>query len=202
MPIIIYHSKAHNLNRWVIVTKSRRFSIWAMGTWPSYFTFCIRKDIFPEAERTVSSQQGSSSFYRRAQVIKRTDFGVRKIRSWISSNSLYFTTSGELLTFPQFWLLHLFAVVQLLSCAWPHGLHRARLLCPLLLLKFMSTESVMPFSHLILCHPLLLLPLIFPSIRVLTNESVLPIRQPNYWSFSFPNSPSNEYSGWISFRID
>ena len=68
--------------------------------------------------------------------------------------------------------------------------------------KLMSIESVMPSKHLILCHPLLLLPSIFPSIRVFSNESVLQIRWPKYWSFSFSNSPSNEYSGLISFRID
>ena len=66
----------------------------------------------------------------------------------------------------------------------------------------MSTESVMPSNHLILCRPLLLLPPIFPSIRVLSNESVLCIRWPNYWSFSFSISPSNEYSGLISFRVE
>ena len=70
------------------------------------------------------------------------------------------------------------------------------------LLKFMSIESVMPSNHLILCHPLLLPPSIFPSIRVFSNESVLPIRWPKYWSFSFNISPSNEYSGLISFKID
>ena len=66
----------------------------------------------------------------------------------------------------------------------------------------MSVDSVMPSSHLILCHPLLLLPSIFPSIRVFSNESVLCIRWPKYWSFSFSTSPFNEYSGLISFRID
>ena len=66
----------------------------------------------------------------------------------------------------------------------------------------MSIKSVMPFNHLILCHPCLLLPSIFPTIRVFSNESVLCIRWPEYWSFSFSNSPSNEYSGLISFRID
>ena len=68
------------------------------------------------------------------------------------------------------------------------------------LLKFMSTESVMPSNHLILCHPFLLLPLIFPRIR--TNESVLHIRRAKYWSFKFSISPFNEYSGLISFRTD
>ena len=66
----------------------------------------------------------------------------------------------------------------------------------------MSIESVMPSNHLILCRPLLLLPLIFPSIRVFSNESALHIRWPMYWSFSFRISPSKEYSGLISFRID
>ena len=69
------------------------------------------------------------------------------------------------------------------------------------LLKLMSIESVVPSNHLI-CHPLLLPPSIFPSIRVFSNESVLPLRWPKYWSFSFNISPSNEYSGLISFRVD
>ena len=68
-------------------------------------------------------------------------------------------------------------------------------------LKFMSTESVMPSNHLILCRPLLLLPSIFPGIRVFSNESDLCIRWPRYWSFSFSISPSNEYSGLISYRM-
>ena len=70
------------------------------------------------------------------------------------------------------------------------------------LLKLMSIESVMQSNNLILYHPLLLLPSIFPSIRVFSNESVLCIRWPKYWSFSFSISPSNEYSGLISFRVD
>ena len=69
------------------------------------------------------------------------------------------------------------------------------------LLKLISIESVMPSNHLILCRPLLLLPSIFPSIRVFSNESVLCIRWPKYWSFSFSINPSNEYSGLISFRM-
>ena len=69
------------------------------------------------------------------------------------------------------------------------------------LLKLMSIESVMPSNYLILCHHLLLLPSIFPSIRVFSNESALRIRWPEYWGFSFSNSPSSEYSGLISFRI-
>ena len=70
------------------------------------------------------------------------------------------------------------------------------------LLKLMSIESVRPSNHLILCHPLLLLPSILPSIRVFSSESVIHIRWPKYWSFSLSISPSNEYSGLISFRVD
>ena len=70
------------------------------------------------------------------------------------------------------------------------------------LLKLMSIESMMPSNHLILCRPLLLTPSIFPSIRVFSSESVLHIRWPKYWSFSFSISPSNKYSGLISFRMD
>ena len=87
----------------------------------------------------------------------------------------------------------------------PHGLQLTRLLYPSLsptLLKLMSIESVMPSNHLILCHPLLLLPSIFPSIRVFSNEPALCSRWPKYWSFSFSISPSNKYLGLISFRIN
>ena len=70
------------------------------------------------------------------------------------------------------------------------------------LFKLMSIESVMPCNHLILCHPLLLLPSIIPSIRVFPSESAHPIRWPKHWSFSFSIGPSSEYSGLISFRID
>ena len=89
---------------------------------------------------------------------------------------------------------------------WPHGLQHARLPCSHLslgvLLKLMSIELVMPSNDFILCHPLLILPLIFPSIRVFSNESALHIRWPKYQSFSFSISPFNEYSRSISFRID
>ena len=87
----------------------------------------------------------------------------------------------------------------------PHGLQHARLqsfTVSCSLLKLMSIESVIPSNHLILCRPLLLLPSISPSIRVFSNESALQIRWPKYWNFSFSISPSNEYSGLISFRID
>ena len=88
----------------------------------------------------------------------------------------------------------------------PHELQHARPYCPITnsrnLPKPMPIESVMPSSHLILCHPLLLLPPIPPSIRVFSNESTLRIRWPKYWSFSFSISPSNEHPGLISFRVD
>ena len=85
------------------------------------------------------------------------------------------------------------------------GSHRIRLLLSFMSgssLKLMFIESVMPSNHLIFCRPLLLLPSIFPSIRVFSNESALHIRWPKYWSFSFSLSPSNEYSGLIFFRMD
>ena len=93
--------------------------------------------------------------------------------------------------------------VQLFSTPWTAA-HQASLSITnsQSLLKLMSIESVMPSNHLILCCPLLLPPSIFPSIRVFSNESVLHIRCPKYWIFSFSISPSNEYSGLISFRLD
>jgi len=103
---------------------------------------------------------------------------------------------------PDTWWL--FSHLILYDSLWPRGQH-ARLPCPWLswsLLKLMSTESVMPSNHLILCHLLLPLPSIFPSISVFSNEPALHIRWPKYWSFSFRISPFNECSGLISFRID
>ena len=97
-----------------------------------------------------------------------------------------------------------YALLTMPNLCRPHGLQHARLPCPSpslqSLLKLMSLELVMPSSHLILCHPLLPLPPIFPSIRVFSSESALCIRWPKYWSFSV--SPSSEYSGLTSFRID
>ena len=98
-------------------------------------------------------------------------------------------------------------IVQLLGCVWSF-VNPWIVACqaPLSstisqsLLKFMSIESVMPSNHLILSCPLLLLPSIFPSIKI--NETALHIREPKYWSFSFSICPSNEYSAWISFRMD
>ena len=88
----------------------------------------------------------------------------------------------------------------------PHEPQHTRPLCPSptpeALPKPMSIKSAMPYNHRILCHPLLLLPSIFPSIRVFSNEPVLCIRGPRYWSFSFNISPSNEHPGLISFRMD
>ena len=117
---------------------------------------------------------------------------------------------------PQLWVVSLYMcnaaaaiVVQMLSCVWffatPWTVARQ---APLSitnsqsLLKLMSIASVMPSNHLILCHPLLLPPSVFPSIRVFPVDLVLCIRWPKYWSFSFNISPSNEYSGLISSKID
>ena len=93
--------------------------------------------------------------------------------------------------------------VRLFATPWTAA-HQASLsiTSPQSLLKLTSIESVVPFNHLILCHPLLLLPSIFPNIRVFSNESVLRIRWPKYWRFSFSISPSNEYSELIFFKTD
>ena len=91
----------------------------------------------------------------------------------------------------------LFATPWTAACQVPLPITNSRSL-----LKLMSIELVMPSNHLILCHPLILQPSIFPSIRVFSNEAVLHIRWPNYWNFSFSISPFNEYSGLISFRMD
>ena len=102
----------------------------------------------------------------------------------------------------------LFSSVQLLSCARLFATPRTAACQASLsftcwsLLKLMSIELLMPSNHLILSCPLLLLPSVFPSIRIFSNESVLPIRWPKHWNFSFSISPSSEYSGLISFRID
>ena len=96
------------------------------------------------------------------------------------------------------------AVTQSCPILWPHVQHQASLSITnsQSLLKFMSIELMTPSNHLILCHSLLLLPSIVYSIRIFSSESVLRIRLPKYWCFTFGISPSNEYSGIISFRMD
>ena len=100
-------------------------------------------------------------------------------------------------------MVRLLSRVRLFATPWMAA-HQASLSFTISqsLLKLMSIKSVMPSNHLILCHPLQLLPLVLPSIRVFSNESVLPIRWTKYWSFSFSTSPSNENSGLISLKID
>ena len=118
--------------------------------------------------------------------VQNTEFTIQnttssaKYRSDLGPSGPSFLSSVQLLSH-----------VQLFATPWTAA-HRASL----------SIESVMPSNHPILCHPLLLLPSIFPSIRVFSNESVLPLRWPKYWSFSFNISPSNEHSGLISFKMD
>ena len=105
--------------------------------------------------------------------------------------------------FSQFSSVQSFSHVQLFATQWTAACLTSLFITNSQnLLKLMSMESVMLSNHLILCHTLLLLPSIFPSIRVFSNESALLIRWPKYWSFSFSISPYNEYSGMISFRID
>ena len=99
--------------------------------------------------------------------------------------------------------VQLLSRVQLFATPWTAARHTTLSITnSQSLLKLMSVELVMPSNHLILCRPLLLLPSIFPSIRVFSNESFLHIWWPKYWSYSFSISPSSEYSGLISFRMD
>ena len=99
-----------------------------------------------------------------------------------------------------------FSCLVVSNFLWCHGLQHGQASLSITnsqrLLKLMSTKLVMPYNHLILCHPLLLPPSILPSIRVISNESVFHIRWTRYWSFSFNISPSNEYSGLVSFKMD
>ena len=112
---------------------------------------------------------------------------------------MYCSTPGS----PQFSSVQLLCPVQLLATPWTVACQASLSITnSQSLLKLMSIKSVMPSNHLILCRPLLFLPLIFPNIRVFSNESVLHIRWPKYWSFSFNISPSNEDLGLISFRMD
>ena len=129
--------------------------------------------------------------------------GMESIPPAVKAQGLNYWTARQI---PPFWNL---VVVQLLTHVWLFATpwtaaHQAYLSFTISqsLLKLMFSKSAMPSNHLILCCPLLLLPLIFPSIRVFSSESALGIRWPNYWSFSFSVSPSNEYSGLISFRMD
>ena len=141
--------------------------------------------------------------------------GSSSSSSWLLSFGQYLSQSSELFSFMYIYLLGNMIIFHDFKFSSVKLLIPARLIAiPLTvahqaslsitnsqsLLKLMSIESVMPSNHLSLCHPLLLPPSIFPIIRDFANKSVLPIRWPKYWSFSI--SPSNEYSGLISFRID
>ena len=134
---------------------------------------------------------------------------LRPFPSHCLLKTLPWKPSRSLLSTSCLFSLLIIVVVQLLSHVWLFttpwtiaGQASLSFTISQTLPKFMSTELMMPSNHLILCHPLFLLPSIFPSIRVFSNESAFCIRWPKYWSFSFNISPSNGYSGLISFRID
>ena len=128
--------------------------------------------------------------YQQREYLFMFILGGKKLLSWVHTDG-----AGLLCSVAQ-------------SCPvslWPHWLQHARFPCPSLsqsIFRLMCIELAMPSNHIILCHPLFLLLLIFPSICVFSNESALGIRWPKYWSFCFSTSPSNEYSWLISFRID
>ena len=123
------------------------------------------------------------------QIIQLID---KHCQTGLKPRTVYRFSSVQLLS-----CVRLFATLWITACQASLSITNSQSL-----LKLMSIELVMPSSHLILCHPLLLLPSIFPSIRVFSNESALCIRWPKYWSFSFKISPSNAYPGLISFRMD
>ena len=148
--------------------------------------------------------ENSMEFPQKANT-RTTVWSNNSTSLYISSKKKSRSTSSKRHVYPVVYS----TVVQLLSCVqffatpWT-ATHQASLSFPISqsLLRLMSIESVMPSNHLILCHFLLLLPSIIPSIRVFSNELALCIRWPKNWSFSFSVSPSNEYSGLISFRMD
>ena len=121
----------------------------------------------------------------------------------VTSLCIHWFLSSRNPKYPQIISVQLLSLVQLFVTPWTAACQASLSITKSWsLLKLISIELVMPSNHLILCHPLLLLPSIFPSIRVFSNESVLRIRWPNYWSFSFNISLTNEHSGPISFRMD
>ena len=123
--------------------------------------------------------------------------------SFVDYDNSYFISSKGFLPIVQFSSVQLLSRVQLFATPWTAACQASLSITnSWSLLKLMSIESVMLSNHLILCHPLLLLPSIFPSIRVFPNESTLHIRWPKCWSFSFNISPSNEHPGLTSFRMD
>ena len=128
----------------------------------------------------------------------------RQLLNVIVINLFYLISESTLLCLPLcYWNWTQFSRVQLSVAPWTAACQASLYFTnSRSLLRLVSIESVMPSNHLILCHPILLRPSIFPGIRVFSNELVLHITWPKYWSFSFSISPSNEYSGLISFRTD
>ena len=129
---------------------------------------------------------------------------TKKVRCWHDHAPSKALGKSPLWPLLCFWVfVQSLSHVQLFATSWTAACQASlSFTISWILLKLMCLESVMPSNHLILCHPLFLLPSIFPSVRVFSNESALRIRQPKYWSFSFSISLSNEQSGLISFRID
>ena len=155
------------------------------------------KETKPDSKGYVLYDSVGTVFWKRQAVA--TELRPVVARGCVWGHILYLDWGGVFATVVVLLLSH----VQLFATAGTSA-RQAPLFFTLSqsLLKLMSIESRLLSNHLILCHPLLLLPSIFPSIRAFSNESVLHIRWPKYWSFSFSISPSREYSGLISFRID
>ena len=146
-----------------------------------------------------STARGRFQFFQTKSISGNSDIQ----RSRTRKGTFTYSYSPKILKYRLISSVQPLSHVQLFAILWTAA-HQASLSITnsQSLLKLMSIELVRPSNHLILCRPLLLLPSIFPSIRVFSNESVLPIRWPKYCNFSFSISPSNEYSGLISFRMD
>ena len=200
----------HLLSFWQEEAQAEQVSKALMGSWRKCYQ---RKSV---EVKCIHSLQPNSLFFLE-RILEPCTFmctkvlfhpqscpGLDKLHSYFGQNQgilAFFLLSTPAISVG--WYLQLSSVAQSCMTLRSHGLQHARPPCPSLQeLKLMSIELVMPSNHLILCSTLLLPPSIFPSIRVFSNESALCIRWPKYWSFSFNISPSNEYSGLISFRMD
>ena len=164
---------------------------------------CIMRNILAPQEFADQKERIYSSKKTKSNQQSKFVFLIIKVQQNSQRNKLSFELLAVLHVSNQFSSVQSLSHVRLFATPWTAACQVSlSITISQSLLKLMSIKSVMPSNHLILCHPLLLLPSIFLSIWVFSNESVLPIRMPKYWSFSFNISPSNEYSGLISFRMD
>jgi len=167
---------------------------WPLWTWKSY-------SVTSTTVYWSKQLQSPLGFGRQEHRLHNSVVECHIVRGHIKWDVYWYSHLWTIHSMQEGWASVQFSCSVVSDSLRPHALQHSRLHSQSVL-KLMSIKSVMPSNHLILCHPLLLPPSIFPSIRVFSNKSVLHIRWPKYWSFSFSLSPSNEYSGLISFRMD